>query len=115
MNSIDYNDKKFASVRNSAAGDVSGETVFHYHQNENLVWAEYSGGAIVYGNLVAKADENGKLDMRYQHLNEKGELMTGVCRSTPDILSDGRIRLLEKWRWTCGDYSEGASIVEEIR
>jgi hypothetical protein len=41
--------------------------------------------------------------------------MTGVCRSTAEILSDGRIRLLEKWQWTSGDFSEGESVVEEIK
>jgi hypothetical protein len=40
--------------------------------------------------------------------------MTGICRSTPEILPDGRIRLHEKWQWTSGDRSSGESIVEEI-
>ena len=53
-------------------------------------------------------------DMRYQHLNTAGELMTGVCISTPEILPDGGIRLHEKWRWTSGDLSEGSSVIEEI-
>ena len=115
MEEINYDNKKFASVQNSGSGEVSGETVFYYHQKDDLVWAEYSGGAIVYGQLIAKADENGNLEMRYQHLNKKGELMTGVCRSTPEILPDGRIRLHEKWHWISGDLSTGESIVEEIK
>jgi len=41
--------------------------------------------------------------------------MTGICRSTPQTLADGRIRLHEKWQWTCGDLSLGESVVEEIR
>jgi hypothetical protein len=40
--------------------------------------------------------------------------MTGRCVSTPEILNDGRLRLHEKWHWTCSDFSEGESIVEEI-
>jgi len=40
--------------------------------------------------------------------------MTGVCRSTPELLPDGRIRLHEKWQWTCGDRASGESIIEEI-
>jgi len=111
---INYDGKKFASVENSGSGEVSGETVFHYYQREDLVRAEYKGGAIVYGTLIATADADGNLDMRYQHLNRNGELMTGVCRSTPEILPDGRIRLREKWQWTCGDHSKGESVVEEI-
>ena len=112
---INYDKRKFASVQNSESGEVSGETVFHYYQKNDLVWAEYAGGAIVFGTLIAKADDGGNLEMRYQHLNERGELMTGKCFSTPEILSDGRIRLYEKWQWTSGDLSEGESVVEEIR
>ena len=112
---IDYNDKKFTSVSSSETGEVSSETVFHYHQKEDLVWAEYEGGEIVFGTLVATCDERGALDMRYQHLNKNGELMTGKCLSTPEILEDGRIRLHEKWQWASGDLSKGESVIEEIR
>ena len=113
MTKINYDNKTFASIQNSATGDVGAETVFHYHQKDNLVWAEYVGGAIVFGNLIGKIADNETLEIRYQHLNQKGELMTGQCFSTPETLSDGRIRLREKWRWTSGDLSEGESIVEE--
>ncbi len=115
MSEINYDNRKFASVQSSETGEVSGETVFHYRQKDDLVWAEYSGGAIVFGNLIAKCDDGGNLEIRYQHLNDKGELMTGICKSAPEILDDGRIRLLEKWQWTCGDFSKGESIIEEIR
>ena len=114
MNKINYDNKKFASIENSETGEVSGQTVFHYHQKDNLVWAEYAGGEIVFGTLIAKVLENDALEMRYQHLNKSGELMTGKCFSTPEILLDGRIRLYEKWQWTSGDLSKGESIVEEI-
>ena len=111
---INYDNKTFASVKNSATGEVSSETIFNYHQTDDLVWAEYAGGAIVFGNLVAKVVENDCLEMRYQHLNVSGELMTGECVSMPEILAGGRIRLHEKWRWTSGDFSSGESVIEEI-
>lgn len=114
MSKINYDNRKFASAKNSATGEVSQETIFHYHQKDDLVWAEYSGGAIIFGSLIAKVLENDSLEMRYQHLNEKGELMTGKCFSTPELLPDGRIRLYEKWQWTSGDFSSGESVIEEI-
>lgn len=113
MNRINYDGKVFKSVGNSETGEVGAETIFKYHQSDDLVWAEYNGGVIVFGNLLALVDENGILDIRYQHLNRQGKLMTGVCRSTPEILPDSRIRLFEKWQWTCGDFSEGESVIEE--
>lgn len=115
MNKINYNDRKFSSIRNSETGEVSAETIFHYHQKDALVWAEYAGGEIVFGSLIAKVVENDCLEMRYQHLNKQGELMTGKCFSAPEILADGRIRLYEKWQWTSGNFSTGESIVEEIK
>ena len=112
---ISYDGRKFRSVQNSPTGEVGSDTVFNYHHKGNVVWAEYSGGEIVFGTLIAKADENGALDMRYQHLNQSDELMTGTCRSTPELLPNGRLRLHEKWQWTSGDLSSGESIIEEFR
>jgi hypothetical protein len=110
-----YGGKRFASVANTPNGEVSGDTVFDYRQRGDVVWAIYEGGAIRKGTLVAVAGADGALDMRYQHVNMKGEIMTGECQSTPEALADGRIRLHEAWQWTSGDRSSGTSIVEEIR
>jgi hypothetical protein len=111
---INYDNRIFKSVQNSETGEVSAETTFYYHQKENLVWAEYAGGEIVFGTLLAKVLENNSLEMRYQHLNKKGGLMTGKCVSAPEIMENGKIRLYENWQWTSGDFSKGASVVEEI-
>lgn len=109
-----YDGKVFVSTRNSERGVVSAETRFHYHQLGELVWATYEGAVVRFDSLLAKADENGCLDMRYQHLTTAGEPETGQWRSLPEVLADGRLRLHERWRWTSGDRSEGASIVEEV-
>ena len=115
MTRLNYDNHRFASVSNSVNGEVSAATVFEYHQDGALVWATYSGGSIVYGTLIAKVSEQDKLDMRYQHLNTAGELMTGRCHSTPEVLPDGRLRLHEQWQWTSGDGSAGTSVIEELR
>ena len=112
---LHYDGRVFAPVSNSSSGEASPETIFHYRQDGDLVWATYGGGRIRFGTLVGKADASGNLDFRYQHLNSDGELMTGVCRSTPETLANGRLRLHERWRWTSGDRSEGRSVIEELR
>ncbi len=112
--SISYNNRTFRSIANSESGEVGGETVFYYHHEGDIVWAEYSGGEVVRGMLIASVLPDESLDMRYQHINRKGELMTGVCRSIPEFLPDGRLRLHETWQWTCGDHSSGQSVIEEI-
>ena len=112
---ISYDGRTVAPLSNSETGEVGNGTLFHYHQRGDLVWAEYSGGGIRFGTLIAKLLNDGSLDMRYQHLNVKGELMTGICRSTPEHLPEGRLRLHEIWQWTSGDLSSGESIIEETR
>jgi hypothetical protein len=111
---MDYNGRVFRSVANSAGGDVGGETTFQYRQQGEVVWATYSGGAVRFGTLVAKVDGGGSLDMRYQHVTVDGAFKTGRCRSRPERLPDGRLRLLESWEWTDGAQGRGESIIEEV-
>lgn len=111
---MNYNDRKFRLISNTNNGDTSEQTIFHYKQLGNILTCEYSGGQIIKGHLIARVDDAGNIDMRYHHINRKGELMTGVCNSKPEILPNGKIRLIEDWQWTSGDRSKGHSILEEI-
>ena len=112
--SLLYDGRRFRPVQNSKTGDVSGDTVFHYHQRGCVVWATYAGGSVEQGTLVATVDGSGALDMRYAHVDQAGALRTGICHSIPERLPGGRLRLHETWRWTDGDGSEGTSLLEEI-
>jgi len=114
MTMINYDGKMFRTAENTENGEVNGETIFHYHQSGNLVWAEYSGGGIALGRLIAVVDEHGNLDMRYHHVNDRNEMMTGVCKSTPERLASGKLRMHEEWEWTCRDRSKGYSTLEEV-
>ncbi len=110
---IDYNNRQFRTVTNTENGEVSGETRFRYHQEGNLIWAEYAGGSVRKGSIIGTVDTLGQIDMVYQHLNTTGELRTGRCHSVPEIQENGKIRLHETWQWTSGDASSGTSIIEE--
>ncbi len=111
---INYNDRRFRPVRNSANGETSSETIFHYEQEGNILTSSYSGGRIRSGHLIALVDDEGCIDMRYHQVNDRGELMTGVCRSIPEVMPNGKIRLHETWQWTSGDGSTGNSVLEEV-
>jgi len=110
---IHYDNKVFRPVALSGNGEVSGETLFRYRQQEDIVTAEYSGGHIRYGHLVGLVRADGSIDMRYHQVNLEGALMTGICISVPELLPDGRLRLHETWEWTSGDRSKGHSMLEE--
>jgi hypothetical protein len=111
---INYNNKKFRPVQNTPNGETSSDTLFIYKQEGNLLTSEYAGGEIVKGHLIGLVDSDGHIEMRYHQINLRGELMTGICRSKPEVLPSGKIRLHESWEWTSGDKSKGSSVIEEI-
>ena len=111
---INYDGRTFVSIDNTANGEVSSKTIFEYKQEGNILFATYSGGEIVKGSMIGIVHEDGCLQFNYNHVNIKNEIRGGQCFSTPEILSDGRIRLQEKWKWSDREQSEGESIVEEV-
>lgn len=111
---INYDGKIFRPSMNSENGETSDETTFHYRQDGQILTATYSGGKIKFGHLIGLVDEFGNIDMRYHQININNELMTGICKSRPEVLSNSKLRLHETWQWTSGDNSKGTSIIEEI-
>jgi len=79
-----------------------------------MIWANYKGGSIVKGNLIGKIVNDEYLEFVYHHINVDQEVMTGKCKSFPELLDDGKILLREVWQWTCKDFSEGESVLVEI-
>ncbi|MFD6211445.1 MULTISPECIES: n-acetylglutamate synthase [unclassified Peribacillus] len=110
---ISYDGRIFKAKVNSENGEVSGNTTFHYSQEGSILSGSYLGGEIVKGTLIGFVNMDGSLEFRYNHINEKGEIRGGSCFSTPEILTDGRIRLHEKWKWLDIEQTEGHSIIEE--
>ena len=110
---INYNDKRFGMVSTSTG--ASSETIFHYHQDGDVAWGTFDSGSVRVGTFVATVDANGVLDLRYAYVNQQGELLTGTSLSTPEVLTDGRIRLHEDFQFTSGTQEKGVSVVEEIR
>lgn len=112
---MNYYGRLFRTVSNSGGGEVDQQTLFHYRQEGPIVWATYAGGTVLFGTLLARCDSAGNLDMRYQHTVSEGGFRTGRCQSRPEVLSDGRLRVHERWHWTEGAEGSGVSIIEEVR
>jgi hypothetical protein len=111
---VDYQNKTFKFISNSEHGEADSNTIFHYHQQGKIVTAEYGGGTVIKGHMLATVEDDGTLNVRYHHVNNKGEIRTGTCVTKPQILDSGKIRLHEKWQWTCGDGKSGESVLEEV-
>ena len=110
MSTINYDQRRFRLASEGADG-----TLFHYHQASDVVWITYDGGTVTYGQAIAKADSEGKLDLRYQHVTTNGLIQIGSCITTPEVLADGRLRLTEVYQSTFGNQADGISIAEEVR
>lgn len=106
--------RRFRDVTADHDGDVGGDTVFDYHEdNDGTIWAQYGGGKVKLGFLVGTRTAE-LLDFRYAHLTRQGETATGHCTSRIEVLADGRLRIHESWQWESKP-GTGTSIIEEIR
>jgi hypothetical protein len=105
--------RRFRGAGTSAGGEVDDSTLFEYHEQEGIVWARYEGGAVLLGFLVGTRDGD-DLEFRYSQVNGRGETSNGRCSSRISVLTDGRLRLEERWAWESRP-GEGTSAVEEVR
>lgn len=113
MNKFDFNNKRFALIQNSDNGAVNTETIFNYKQDNNLVTADYFGGTIKYGKIIAdlKGDQ---LNMLYQCLTTDNELKAGKALAEITLAENGKIKLYLDWEWLTNGNDKGKSEYIEI-
>lgn len=100
-------------IKTAKTGVVNKDTIFLFHQETDVVVAEYQGGGVVKGFLVGKLNgEN--LQFRYCQIDDGNKLDSGVSTCKLSRLSDGRIRLVEKFKWESRD-EVGENVFEELR
>jgi hypothetical protein len=109
---IDYDGRRFSSAAAETADPAGGVPVGHYHQTGDLVWAEFSGGAVRAGRLVGRCATDSVIEAAYCQLLSDGAVVAGRLSSRPHVLADGRVRLEERWRRDDG--SAGTSWIEEL-
>jgi hypothetical protein len=110
---IDYGGRSFRPVGDQPGPDGTWPSVGRYHQDGDLVWAEFSGSAVRAGRLVGTCGPGGVLKAVYCMVTADGTTIAGGCVSTPAVLPDGRVRLVEQWRRLDGE--TGVSQIEEVR
>jgi hypothetical protein len=105
---IDFDGKTFR------APDMGGDApVAAYHQRGDLVWAEFAGGGVRRGSLTGLRHHD-SLELAYTMVLADGSVLAGHCRSTPEILPDGRIRLHECWERYGPHAATGRSTLDEV-
>lgn len=111
---INYNNRRFKPLKISINGDVDKSIIFNYKQKGDLLTCHYKGGSIIAGHLIGKVAKDGIIEMFYHQILQNGEIKAGKCISIPELLGDGRIRLIENWQWLTGDKAKGKSVLVEI-
>lgn len=104
--------RRMRPISTSARGVVSDDTTLVFEQTGNVVSARYCGGSIVDGYLIGCV-EGATLQFRYVQADIHGNLDAGVSTGIIEHLPDGRLRLIEKFRWLTRA-GEGTNIFEEV-
>lgn len=104
MKEINFDGKSFSLVENSTNGKVNPETIFEYRQEGSLVTADYHGGSIKYGKIIARLEKD-KLHMLYQCMTCENELKAGRAIAKISLTDKDKIKLSLNWEWL-GDISE---------
>ena len=110
---INFNNKKFALIENSKTGKVNSETLFKFKQSDDVVTADYFGGTIKYGKIIANFTEK-KLTLLYQCITQKNELKAGKAIAEISLTEKDKIKLKLDWQWLTHDQSTGKSEYLEI-
>lgn len=108
MDTYNFHNKKFVLLENSESGTVNSETIFEYKQDGNLVTADYHGGSVVYGKIIAKLNGN-QLEMLYQCLTNEKELKAGKATADISLTKDNKLKLSLKWQWLSDQNEKGTS------
>lgn len=112
MKKLDFNNKTFSLIENSKNGKVNTETIFAYSQEGDLVTADYHGGSIRYGKIIAKLNCD-KLQMLYQCMTIDNELKAGKAVAEISIDENGKIKLKLNWEWLGQNQGKGTSLYIE--
>lgn len=110
---VDYDGRRFRSVGANPT-DTEDAPVGHYHQRGDLVWGEFSGGAVLRGSLAGLREPGGEVEFAYCQVLVDGSVVSGRCVSHPEQLPDGRLRLREQWQRYGEHAGCGVSYVEEV-
>src|SRR5262249_7978021 len=104
----------YGGRRFRAAGHGEQAPVATYRQRGDLVWADFAGGAVRRGSLTGLCRPDGAVEFTYTMVLADGSVLAGHCRSIPEVLPDGRIRLHEQWERYGPHAAAGTSELEEI-
>lgn len=100
-------------VQTAPNGVVGVGTIFRFSQVGKVVEASYSGGRIATGFLVGILEDD-LLSFRFCQISDGTSVDGGTSNARLEMLSDGRLRIVESFTWESRDGDIGVNIFEEI-
>ena len=109
MGQVDFHGRLMTATQTAPNGVVNKDTLFSFRQFGQRVLASYTGGKVQRGVLIGKVDGS-KFRFNYAQEDLTGKVQGGLSECKVDILTDGRVRLLEYFDWPGGT---GLNTIEE--
>jgi len=106
--------KQFKLLHNSNNGEVSEDTIFNFSQKDHLITASYSGGSIIYGNIVATPLSANQLKLFYHCMTKEGVVKAGKAIAEITKTKENLLHLQLNWQWLEGNQKEGTSSYLEV-
>jgi hypothetical protein len=113
MTKIVLDNVKMNVVQTAPNGVVNELTIFTFSQNDNFISATYTGGRIFKGYLVGTIDRN-KLLFSYCQLQTDGRMDNGQSECDITIGEDGKIKLIEHFKFTSKNNEAGINVFREL-
>ncbi|WP_242613907.1 hypothetical protein [Actinomadura roseirufa] len=113
-NVFNLDGRRFAMVSSTASRvDPDAPTRFAYTEADGVIWGSYEGDTVVHGRFVGVRD-GADVELSYVHLTTRGTApVAGRSSNRIELLPDGRMRLVEEFRFD-GDDTPQVSVCEEI-
>jgi hypothetical protein len=92
-------------------GRITCATLFSFNEADGVVSARYSGGPIVLGYLIGKRTPAG-VEFSYVQADVSGGIDIGRSSCDLNVLPDGRLQLVEHFRWESRE-GAGVNVMEE--
>lgn len=113
---LDFNNKIFVCTAYTSKNnvDVTTETTFYYKQFGKIVRATYSGGNIVKGVLIGMVNEQGILEVSFNHLSTDSQFHGGTCTFIPEKRMDTGYLIHGLWILAEENTIKNELILEEL-
>ena len=107
-----FHKKQFNVILNDGVDvEVNTETIFNFYQNGELIYAEYKGGKVKYGEIFGLV-EHDSVQFYYSQVNFEDGKNMGSSKDEIKLLANNKIQLIDSWEWKSKP-GKGLCIMEE--